>query len=305
MKIKKLTKIRQPLVSVVMPAYNAGAYIADAIESILSQTYKNIELIIIDDGSTDGTYLIAKRYQAVDKRIIVMQNDKNLGVSMTSSKGISKAKGSFIARMDADDIATQDRFEKQVAYLQKNINTVAVGGNCYIIDRKGKIIGRKQFPKSFEEIYDYIFKFIPVQQGTLMIARERLPKDFVYYEDGMNTAEEVELFFKLFRYGRVENMSDYLLKYRMHNKNTSIVNLKTTFFLTLISRIKAVYRYSYTPSTSGILLTIMQALIVLALPTRVTMALYTSVRWINAYQLPKPSLSLLLSQKRIRPALAA
>lgn len=303
--MKRQNKTVQPLVSVIMPAYNAGAYIADAIESILSQTYKNLELIIIDDGSTDGTYLIAKRYQAMDKRVVVIQNDKNLGVSMTSSKGIAKAKGAYIARMDADDIASKDRFEKQVAYLQKNSNTVAVGGNCYIIDRKGKIIGRKQFPQSFEEIYEYIFKFIPAQQGTLIIARKRLPKNFVYYEDGMNTAEEVELFFKLFQYGRVENMSDYLLKYRMHNKNTSIVNLRTTFFLTLISRIKAVYRYNYTPDTAGIILTVLQALIVLSLPTRVTMALYTSVRWIKGYQIPKPSLSFGLSQKTIRPAFAS
>jgi glycosyltransferase involved in cell wall biosynthesis len=299
--MKNITK--QPLVSVVMPAYNAGPYVADAIQSILDQTYRNLELIIVDDGSTDGTFMIAKRYQALDKRVIVLKNDRNLGVSMSAKKGINKAKGTFIARMDADDIAIRDRFEKQVAYLEKNINTVAVGGYRYMIDKKGKTIGRKQFPESFEEIYDYIFKFIPVQQGTFMIARTRLPKDFVYYEDGMNTAEEVELFFKLFQYGRVENMSEYLLKYRMHNKNTSIVNLRRTFFLTLISRIKAIYRYGYTPSTSGVILTVLQALIVLSMPTRLSMALYTSIRWMKAYALPTVKLSPISLTQKVNPAL--
>lgn len=303
--MKRQAKTSQPLVSVVMPAYNAGAYIAEAIESILNQTYKNLELIIVNDGSTDDTYAIAKKYAKKDRRVVVLHNDKHNGLSITANKGMRKTKGVYIARMDADDIALPERIEKQVAYLEAHKETVAVGGFCYIINKNGKIIGRKTFPTSFEEIYEYIFRFIPVQQGTLTIAKHRLPKNFAFYEDGMNTAEEVELFFKLFQHGRVENMPAYMLAYRMHDTNTSFANLRATFLLTLVARIKAIYRYGYTPEAYGALMTAAQTIVVLLLPKHLTLALYKSLRFMRMYQMPKLQFSITFPQRIIRPALAA
>ena len=303
--MKNITRTNQPLVSVVMPAYNAGSYIAEAIESILHQTYKNLELIIVDDGSTDTTHHIAKAYAKKDSRVVVLHNDKHNGISMTANRGMRRTRGAYVARMDADDIALPDRLEKQIAYLESHKETVAVGGFCYIINKDGKVIGRKTFPTAFEEIYEYIFRFIPVQQGTLTIAKHRLPKNFAFYEDGMNTAEEVELFFKLFQHGRVENMPVYMLAYRMHDTNTSFANLRATFLLTLVARIKAIYRYGYTPELYGALMTAAQTIVVLILPKHITLLLYKSLRFMRTYQMPRFSLSITFPQRIIRAATAA
>lgn len=267
-----------PKISVVLPVYNAVGFLKDCLESILNQTYQDFEFIIVDDHSTDGSYEILEQYAKRHKKIKLFRNKKNKGVSEAVKKAISLSRGEYIARMDADDISFPTRFEKQIDYLEKNKKTVALGGQCLTIDENNKITGTKTFPNSFEDIYKYIFHFIPVQQPTLMIARKRLPKNFTYYIDGMNTAEEVELIFKLFKYGKVENMDEILLLYRVHDKNTSMQNVKETFLLTLLARIKAIFKYQYKPTKTGILYTFIQTIIVLTLPQKFIVFLYKIIR---------------------------
>jgi glycosyltransferase involved in cell wall biosynthesis len=283
--LKQFSMTDQPLVSVVMPVYNAGEYLVEAIESILNQTYTNFEFIIVDDASTDNSFEILKSFEKRYKNIKVYRNRRNVGVSTAVKRAIDKVKGQYLARMDADDIATPDRLEKQVAYLQSHKRTVAIGGQCLLIDKDSNIIGKKTFPTSFKAIYKYIFQFIPLQQATLMIDRSKLPSTFEYYIDGMNTAEEVELFFKLFQYGKVENLNETLLYYRYHNRNTSFLNVRRTFFLTLISRIKAVYHYGYKPTTMGIAITLLQTGVVFLLPQAVTLFMYRSLIWTMRHNL--------------------
>lgn len=116
-------------ISVVMPAYNAEKYIGQAIESILNQTYSNFEFIIINDGSNDKTKEVILSYK--DDRIIYLENERNFGIVVTLNKGLEKANGEYIARMDADDIAEPNRFEKQIKYLDKNIEIGVLGsGIC-------------------------------------------------------------------------------------------------------------------------------------------------------------------------------
>lgn len=274
--MKKINK--QPKVSIILPVHNAGKYLIDCLNSLLTQTYKNFELIIVDDHSTDKSKKILREYDAKYKSIKLIRNKKQMGVSETVKIAISHTTGDYIARMDADDIALPTRLEKQVNYLEKHKKTVAIGGQCYTIDSNNKLIGRKTFPTEFKDIYKYIFRFIPVQQPTLMIAKKRLPENFVYYVDGMNTAEEVELFFKLFTYGKVENLDEPVLLYRIHDQNTSLKNVKETFLLTLVARIKAIFRYGYKPNTSGVMYTILQTIVVLLLPQKLILALYKFFR---------------------------
>lgn len=284
------SKKRLPLISVVMPVYNAGDFLLESINSILRQTYRNIELVIVDDVSTDHSWEILQSFARKDKRIKLFRNRKNMGVSVTVKKAISKAKGQFLARMDADDIARSYRLKKQVNYLSSNQEVVAVGGQCQVIDIKGKIIGEKKFPIEFKDIYKSIFTFIPLQQPTLMINRSKLPKDFQYYQDGMNTAEEVELLFKLFQYGKVENLSEYLLQYRLHANNTSLKNLRLTFLLTLLSRVKAIFQYDYKPTFLGLISTLIQTGLVLLFPQNVTLWLYKKIKHLTASQKDKSSI---------------
>lgn len=277
-------KNKKPLVSVVMPVYNAGKFLSEAVKSILSQTYRNFEFIIVDDASEDSSWQIIQNLARKHKQIKIHRNPQNLGVSETVKKAISLVKGEFLARMDADDVALPGRLEKQVDYLLNHEETVAVGGQCLLIDRNGDAIGEKTFPTSFSDIYKYIYKFIPLQQPTLMIARNRLPKQFKYYRDGMDTAEEVELLFKLFQYGKVENLADTVLMYRLHDKNTSLLDIRKTFLLTLLGRIRGVLFYGYKPTLSGVVVTLLQTCVALFLPRKFSLSLYGKLRKINVPQ---------------------
>lgn len=267
---------KTPLVSVVMPAYNAGLFLVEAVNSILNQTYANFEFIIVNDASTDDTARILSSFK--DKRIKVYTNKKRLGVAKSASVGISKARGKFIARMDADDIAFPNRIEKQVNFLLKNKDTVAVGGQCELIDSQGVKIGYKRFPLKDKEIRDTIFSHVPLQQPTLMVNKGLLPSDFVWYDKNYSSAEELELIFKLFRYGRVRNLNSFVLKYRMHNHNTSLLNPKKTFYLTLRTRLMAILKYSYRPSLRGILTTLAEVMFVAVLPNAWIYPVYSYLR---------------------------
>ena len=289
----------KPRISVVMPVYNAGRFLHQSIQSILDQTYSNFEFIIVNDASTDNTDEILSSYAQNDPRITVLNNPYNIGVSRSVERAMQKAKGDYIARMDADDISLPTRFQKQIDYLTQHPDVVALGTQCITIDENSHTIGEKTFPLSHKDIYRYIFRFIPVQQPSLMIARYRLPKHFDFYSNSFRTAEEVELIFRLFQYGKVENLPDKLLKYRIHPDNTSFLSVKKTFYNTLISRIRAIYAYDYQPTLSGIIATVLQTLIILLLPKTAIMFIYNNMRFIR-----KGTQKMHIAMKRFRLTLA-
>lgn len=272
-------KNKTSLVSVVMPVRNAGNFLMSAINSILNQTYKNLELIIVNDASTDETPKILSSFK--DKRIKIFKNKKQLGVTKSANIAISKAKGKFIARMDADDISYQDRISKQIDFLLKNEKVVAVGGQCEMIDGDGNITGRKNFPSTDLKIREMIFSSVPLQQPTIMVAVQRLPTGFVWYDENYSSAEELELLFKLFKFGEVRNLKEYLLKYRIHGGNTSLKNPKKTFFLTLRTRLLAISKYGYVPTLGGVAATIAQTILVSLIPDSWIYPIYSLIRGMN------------------------
>ena len=125
-------------ISVVMAVYNGEKYLKEAIDSILSQTYKNFEFIVIDDCSSDNTPIILKSY--TDARIQVVRNEQNLRLPTSLNKGFKIARGKYIARMDADDIAMPDRFEKQVKYLEAHQEVAVIGGSFQVFNEFGEDI---------------------------------------------------------------------------------------------------------------------------------------------------------------------
>ena len=276
-----MSKNKKPLVSVIMPVYNAGDFLVQAIESILAQTYKNWELIAVDDRSSDDSYKILKAYAKKDKRIQVYRNKSRLNVAANASFALSKAKGEYSARMDADDISYPKRFEKQVCYLLKHKNVILVGSQCEIINKDNEVIGFKKFPRSFVKVKKMIFTSIPVQQPSIMINKNLLPKNFLWYDKEFSVAEEIELLFKLFQYGKVVNLSDTLLKYRIHGNNVSLKNPKHTFYLTLKARFKAIRKYSYRPTFSGLCITIIQTIAITALPMKAIFPVYRIYRGLD------------------------
>ena len=119
-----MTSFMNPLISVIMPVYNREKYIGEAIESVLSQTYKNWELIIIDDGSTDTTYKIISEYANKDSRIKIFKNNINLGISPSRNKGLMFAKGKYIGILDSDDIILPETLEKCLPYFNDKIKLI-------------------------------------------------------------------------------------------------------------------------------------------------------------------------------------
>lgn len=266
-----------PLVTVLMTAYNAQRFIGQAIQSIRNQTYNNFELIVVDDNSKDQTFAIAKQHQALDKRIKVLRMTKHRGPSTASNVGLRKARGTLIARMDADDIAVANRIEKQVKFLHSHPKVVIVGGQCRLINEKGAFIGEKYFPTEHKAIYSSLFRMNPIQHPACMFRRDCLPKSFMYHNHSL-LAHDLELVFEISQYGKLANLPDILLLYRQHEGSLSLRNPKATFDATVRVRIEAIKKYHYIPSITGVLAHIAQVILIGILPQRSIYPLFLFVR---------------------------
>lgn len=273
-----MSKSLIPTISIIMPAYNAGKYLRACLDSILSQDYTSYEVVILNDGSTDNTLEVAELYAKHDARIQVYSNSTNKGISYTLNKAIGLARGKYICRMDADDVMTPSRLQSQIKFLQDNSDHILVGGQVSLVDAEGNFSAIKNFPLDHNSIYPLLYTAMPVQHGTLMINRGLLPKDFVWYEDGMNTAEEVELLFKLLNYGKFANLNEVMIEYRQHDTSLTHTITKEVFRLTYIGRRKGVELHNYKPSIVAYLICELQRIMVWILPTKLIMPTFYRLR---------------------------
>ena len=193
-----------PKVSVLMSAYNEEKYISEAIDSILSQTFSDFEFIIIDDGSSDSTVNIIKSYK--DKRIKLIENEKNLGLIKSLNKGLDLAKGEYIARMDADDISVVDRFQKQVDFLDKNPEYILCGGwiNLFPSEKTSDVGHHKEYISYFD-----ILKGWCINHPTVMFRKNNLR-----YDQNYPVAEDYQMWSKMIKYGKIYNIQSILVNYR-------------------------------------------------------------------------------------------
>jgi glycosyltransferase involved in cell wall biosynthesis len=207
-----------PKISVILPVYNGEKYLAEAINSILSQTYRDFELIIVNDCSSDGTSEILSTY--IDERIRIINNSSNLKLSRSLNKGIETAQGQFIARMDADDVSLPERFEKQVAFLEGHPEIGVVG--CWVrrIDEKGNITGKIFRETRPEAIKWELFFGTPVPHPTVMI-RAAVIKRAGGFSNDISAAVDYECWTRLVKTTKFANLAEFLLLYRMHTENMS------------------------------------------------------------------------------------
>ena len=279
---RKPIKNRNPLVSVIMPVHNSGKYLSPALNSVLNQTYKNFEFIIVDDASTDNSQTILKDYaKKYPKKIKLLKNTVNMGVSYSSNKAISKSKGNYIARMDGDDLMFPERLELQVKFLEKNKGNVLVGGQVVEISESGEFLGERKYPLTNEEIYKKMPIFMSVLQGATMINKNLLPKDFVWYRNDLRVAEDMDLFFRLFKYGKFANLHSFILSYRRHPFSISRKWPKETFALTNKCRVNAILSYDYKPTAFAILMIALQTIAVALLPEKFVVLMYVKLRGIK------------------------
>ena len=281
-------KNRKPLVSVIMPVYNAGEFLRQTLNSVFDQTYQNIEVIAIDDGSTDNSLKILKEYAKRDSRLKVLGNVKNLGVGQSANKALKKAKGNYIARLDADDLIPLDRIEKQVKFLMENSDIVVVGGQVELITEDGLPIVVKHFPETHSQIINFAFTAMPLQQGAMMVNKKLLPKDFIWYKEKLKTSEDLDFFFRAFKYGRGANLPEVVLYYRQHGKSiTQVASAKKIFFHAYKIRKKALRYYSFQVSDATMFLMIAQYILVKLLPSSMVYPLYYLWRGLRSFRMPK------------------
>jgi glycosyltransferase involved in cell wall biosynthesis len=215
-----------PLVSIILPAYNSEKYIAAAVTSITEQVYDNFELIIINDGSTDKTSTILS--SLTDQRIMVLNNDGNNGLIFSLNRGIDESKGEFIARMDADDICTNDRIEKQVHWLLHHPEISAVGTFIKIIDENSVEKGDWSLDRN-TSTKESIRKVMPKENclahPTAMIRSDVLKK--YKYSAYQKNIEDYDLWLRMLADGLViEKVPQPLLLYRDHTTSVTNVYLK-------------------------------------------------------------------------------
>ena len=236
--------MNSPAISVVMTAYNTEKYIKEAIESILNQTFKNFEFIIVDDGSTDNTRLIIEEYAKKDGRIKVIYNETNLGIVFSSNKAIKIAKGKYIAIMDSDDISKASRLEQQFAFMESNPKVGVCGTNVILINKDGQKIGYKSFPETDEKCKKAFFFCNPFAHNTVMLRRECFD-EFGYYDNDFLNAQDLEIYMRFGQKYKLHNLQEYLVYYRIHGQNSLFKNQKRMIKNTLKARKIALKKYNY------------------------------------------------------------
>lgn len=212
-----------PLISVLMPVFNADRYVAEAVESILAQTLGDFEFIVIDDGSTDRSPDILSQFAGRDRRIRLL-SQANRGHSVAMNMGLGLCRGEFIARMDADDISLPKRFERQMSFLRQHDECVLVGCGLLRIDADGDALCEEILPESHEQIEARLL----AGQGAICHPATMIRRSAMVavggYREAFHGAEDHDLWLRLGEVGRLANLSEVLFLSRIHQHNYAYVH---------------------------------------------------------------------------------
>jgi len=203
-----------PAVSVVMPVYNGEQSLAAAVDSILAQTFRQFELIVVDDGCTDGSPGILASYQARDSRVVVLTHPRNQGLRDALNTGMAHARGRYVARQDADDVSRLDRLGTQVRVLDQDQGTGLLGSAFTEIDASGTRLSTQRLPGSDTEIRWRLLFDSPFAHGCVMFRREFLPVGTPAYTSFY--CEDYDLWARLLLRTRGRNLDEPLVKRRTH-----------------------------------------------------------------------------------------
>jgi len=241
-------KKNSPLVSVVIPVYNAEKYIEEALESILNQTYKNLEIIVSNDGSTDNSIAKVKKYK--DKRIQIVEAPKNQGVSAALNRGVLASTGKYIAIMDADDWSYPYRIEKQVKLMEENPKVVLSSGDMDMCDEEMNFMKTRKYPLTNSEIRKVLLKYDPIVHAACIWRREALLKTDLYPLYVKNTCHDYCVIFQIAEYGEFKNLPISLLKCRIRDNSITGNKTRQTQLFSTYFQIKAIVEQGFHATTS-------------------------------------------------------
>lgn len=254
---------KNPKVSVIMPAYNSEKYIGTAIESILNQTYRDFEFIIVNDCSTDNTLKIIESYAKRDKRMKVIDSKANLKVAKAGNKALQEAKGEYIVRLDSDDWSYPDRIEKQVKYMDEHPDIVLSSGNMEICDKELNIKNRSNLPTQSEEIMNVLLQYNPTVHSAMIYRRKEALEVGGY---SLDAAEDYMLVIDMSSKGKLGNLDDVLVKYRVSNNSVSSQKAQDMHIATLLCAFKGHLKYGYSISFKTKVITIARLFVAYFVP---------------------------------------
>ena len=231
-----------PKVSVIMSVYNGEPFVGEAVASILSQTFSDFEFLVVDDASTDGTrdYLLS----VGDSRLVVLQNEANIGRTPSLNKAIRSARGEYLARQDADDVSLPERIERQVAYLDTHPTVGLVGTRVDWIDEQGRRLDRPPFPTQYDNaaIQQQLLVNCCFAHGSVMFRRQALEEAGGGYNEAWNETEDWELWLRMTEGWDGANLDEPLYRYRWHSAMASVRNRDDQVRLGSLARDLAVKR---------------------------------------------------------------
>jgi glycosyltransferase involved in cell wall biosynthesis len=231
-----------PKISVIMSVYNGEKYLKLAVESILNQSFKDFEFIIIDDGSVDKSLDLLRDFQKSDERIKIISR-KNKGLIASLNEGVGLAQGEYIARMDTDDISKIDRLEKQVKYMEEN-NLVVCGTWAEAIDSLGNKIKDMNYPPSEKKIKSFALLHNPFIHPSVMFRKDIFEK-VGGYRNFFKYIEDYELWTRIIFKYKTGNIPEALLYYRLHEEQITQKNNLEMRLKGVVVRILALFRYIF------------------------------------------------------------
>lgn len=247
-------KQQKPFISIIMPVQNAGSTLQNSLKSLLSQTHRNFEIIVIDDFSRDNSFDILKSFRKKDKRLRVFRNKKRYGLALTLNRAIKRAKAEYIAFAGSDGVNASKRLQKQIEYLLENPKVAAVGTQCVFLSEKNKKMGTSEFPEEHDLITKTLLPCHSIQPETVMINRTILPKDILYFKKNSYPFIYSDVFMKFLSYARLANLPKALY---YHRKSDSLATRtsQAKYFLKMGKLwVKSLTEYEHRSSLRSILM---------------------------------------------------
>ncbi|OGH22597.1 MAG: hypothetical protein A3F31_04935 [Candidatus Levybacteria bacterium RIFCSPHIGHO2_12_FULL_38_12] len=274
-------KSNNPFVSVIMSAHNAEKYAGQAIDSILNQTYSKFEFIIVDDASTDSTPRILKDFKKKDKRIILVQNKNNLGLTKSLNKALKIARGKYIIRIDADDWAYPDRIKLQVDLMERRPDVVVSGSYIEVCDKNLKTKYIRKYQLDDASIRKHMFRYSPFAHPATIWRVDVLRKE--RYNERLEVSQDYELYFRVGVLGKFMNLDKPLLKLRMHDKSVSATRNDLQSKATVLIRLSAVLYFGYNMSKFDKLYNFLQQIFIGLLHVKLRFFLFNLLRRFDFY----------------------